>query len=239
MVMVKEKYEEILRSRREPFTDSMLRTQSIRDRLTNKFKDEMLFSKLNNRQGVFISWNNLSTITHSTLTNATISNADLTFNSDRIPLDPIYDNNRDVQSVDLFNAIELIRSSIRENNHYMKKLTQHPNSISDLTSGVFWDCIPNLIKNFIGLLTINDEDFLKIKNEDNFSDIFTHDLHRDSEKSLKISSIVYDIVNARYDSFSTPKHILLANELFHHVRSSHLLNIMNKFGHTCSYKTMV
>lgn len=239
MIMVKEKYEEILRSRDEIFTDSMIRTQSIRDRLANKFKDKILFSKVNNRQGVFVSWNDLSTITHSALTNATISDSDSTCNSNKVYCESIEEKDLDVQSVDLFHAIETIRKSMRESNHYMKKITEHPSSISNLTSGIFWDCIPTLVKNFIGLLIMNDEEFLKNKDDDNYSHIFTRDLHRNSDKSLKISSIVYDIFSARYDSFSTPKHILLANELFHHVRSSHLLDVMNRFGHTCSYKTMV
>jgi hypothetical protein len=96
-----------------------------------------------------------------------------------------------------------------------------------------------MMKNFIGLLTSTDENFRNFKNTSDYLRIFDQDMYKSCDKSLKISSIAYDIINAKYDTYSTPKHLLLGNELFHHVRSSHLLDIMNRFGHTCSYKTIV
>jgi len=241
LMSVKEKYEEILQSRNEPITEGIIRTTSIRDRLHTKFKDRILFTKLNNRQGVFISWNNLSTITRSILTNSSSLDCSRASQAKTIYKDVLNWVDKEAQSKILFQAIQLLRESLRENMHYLKQIEQNNNnrSLTEFTSGLFWDCIPSLIKNVIGLLTTNDNYFQRFRNNLEYSNIFDQDMYKSCEKSLKISSIAYDIINARYDSYSSPKHLLLGNEIFHHIRSSHLLNIMNRFGHTCSYKTIV
>jgi hypothetical protein len=237
--MVKEKYQEILQLRNEIITEGMIRTTSIRDRLHTKFKNRILFTKVNNRQGVFISWNDLSTITRSTLTNSLTLDYSCSFQSNNIYKDPENVPDNESQSKILFQAIELLRDSIRENMHYLKQVQNHDKSLAEFTSGLFWDCIPIMVKNVIGLLTTTDNNFQHFKDSFEYSNLFNQDMYKSCEKSLKISSIAYDIINARYDTYSTPKHLLLGNELFHHVRSSHLVNIMNRFGHTCSYETIV
>jgi hypothetical protein len=68
--------------------------------------------------------------------------------------------------------------------------------------------------------------------------VFDDDMFINDAKQLKIASISYDIINAMNERFITPKHYLLANELFRHERSSQLLTITNRLGHTCSYLTM-
>jgi hypothetical protein len=238
LVTVKDKYEEILKFRKEPFSEGTLRTQSIRLRLNNRFKNNILFTKLNNRQGVFISWNNLTTITESILSNSSTSNC-----ANNIRANNVYEYQKDIdleaQSKVLLQTIELLRKAIAENMHYLKKTHENNKLLADFSSGVFWDCIPLIIKNFVGLLTTNDDKFQEFKNNYEYNNIFNQDMYKSSGKSLKISAIAYDVINAKYDSYSTPKHLLLGNELFHHVRSSHLLNIMNRFGHTCSYETIV
>jgi hypothetical protein len=239
LVMVKEKYQEILQSRNQSITEGMVRTKSIRDRLQTKFQTRILFTKLNNRQGLFISWNDLSLITRVTLTNSSLSNDDYPIETDHIYNDQDHVENREAHSKTLFQAAELLRQCIRENMHYLKQADRYDKSLPAFTSGLFWDCIPKLVKNFLGLLTANDDCFQHFKNDSDYSDLLNKDMYRDNDKALKISSIAYDIINARYDSYSTPKHVLLGNELFHHVRSSHLVNIMNRFGHTCSYETLV
>jgi hypothetical protein len=236
--MVKKKYQEILESRKDPITEGIIRTSSIRARLHTKFKDQILFTKINNRQGLYISWNDLTTITQSALSNSS------TFDyNDSFQTNSIYRNQENVasqsQSQLLFQTIELLRDSINDNMHYLKRVHENNKSLADFSTGLFWDCLPKLIKNFIGLLTTNNDNFQRFKNGSEYTDILTQDMYKSCEKSLKISSIGYDIVNARFDTYSTPKHLLLGNELFHHVRSSHLLNVMNRFGHTCSYETIV
>ncbi|CAF1502366.1 unnamed protein product [Adineta steineri] len=72
----------------------------------------------------------------------------------------------------------------------------------------------------------------------NDHDVFNDDMFVNDAKKLKIASISYDIINGMNERFITPKHYLLANELFRHERSSQLLTITNRLGHTCSYITM-
>ncbi|UJR36737.1 hypothetical protein I4U23_029452 [Adineta vaga] len=170
LVMLPEDFFDSTTSRNETITEEIIRTSPIRYRLHIKFKTHVLFTKVNNRQDVFISWNDLSTIIRSALTNSSLT--------------------------------ELLRASIRS------------------------------------LLTTNDNFFQKLKNNFGYSNLFNQDMYKSSEESLKISSIAYDIINTRYSSYSSPKQSLLGNELYHHVRSSHLLDVMNRYGHTCSYETI-
>lgn len=237
--MVKDKYQEIVQSRNQSIIEGMIRTKSIRDRLQTKFEDRILFTKLNNRQGLFISWNDLSSITRATLTNSSISNDDYSIRSDYIYKDQEHLEDIKANSKLLFRVTELLRESIRENMHNLNQARRNDQSLSEFTSGLFWNCIPVLIKNFIGLLTANDDCFQHFKDNSDYSNLFNNDMYKECEKSLKISSIAYDIINARYDSYSTPKHMLLGNELFHHVRLSYLVDVINRFGHTCSYETLV
>ncbi|CAF1656542.1 unnamed protein product, partial [Rotaria sordida] len=218
LVMVKEKYEEILQLRNEMITEGMIRTTSIRDRLHTKFKNRILFTKVSNRQGLFISWNDLSTITQSTLTNSSTLDYNSGFQSNNIYKDQENVVDKEAQSTILFEAIELLRESIHENMHYLKQVQDNNKSLTEFTTGLFWDCVPTLIKNVIGLLTTNDDYFQRFKNNYEYYNIFDQDMYKSSEKALKISSIAYDIINTRYNSYSTPKHLLLGNELYHHIR---------------------
>jgi hypothetical protein len=54
LITVQEKYQEFLQSRNETITEAILRTTSIRDRLNTKFREKILFTKVNNLQGIYI-----------------------------------------------------------------------------------------------------------------------------------------------------------------------------------------
>ncbi|CAF3913624.1 unnamed protein product [Rotaria sp. Silwood1] len=239
MINVQEKYRELLRSRNETITESILRTTSIRDRLKTKFGEKILFTKTNKSQGVYVCWNSMSEITHSILTNNTVLDYDDAIESNRIYKTRNICEDKQPLCEKLIEAIGLLREAMQENLHYLKKVQQNHESLAQITSDLFWDCASLIIKNFIGLLTSAERDFQSFRKDYQFYKLYDEDIFKSSEKSLKISSIVYDIIGARYSHFVTHKHILLGNEIFHHVRSSHLLNIMNRFGHTCSYETMV
>ena len=71
-----------------------------------------------------------------------------------------------------------------------------------------------------------------------FDLVFNDDMFINDSKQLKIASISYDVINAINERFITSKHYLLANELFRHERSSQILPLTNRLGHTCSYLTM-
>lgn len=88
------------------------------------------------------------------------------------------------------------------------------------------------------MVTLSEDQFQKLKMNHDFYDLTTKDLFSKSWKSLKIASISYDIINALDEKAITPKHLLLANEIFHHTRSAKLLKMTNRLGHTCSYDTV-
>ena len=236
---IQEKYKEFLKLRNETITDSILRTTSIRDRLSTRFREKILFTKINNSQGIHICWNNMSDITQSILTNSTTLDYVNVAETSRIYKSQNAYEDKQPLCEKLLEAVELLREAMQENVHYLKKIRQNLESLAQFTPDLFSDCVPLLMKNFIGILTLSERNFQSFKNDYQFYNLYNQNVYESSEKSLKISSIVYDIIGARYNHYPTPKHILLGNEIFHHVRSSHLLNIMNRFGHTCSYETMV
>jgi hypothetical protein len=139
----------------------------------------------------------------------------------------------------MFNVIEQLRQSIRNHAFLFRKFTFNRQSIVEFDQSLFWSCIPLLLKNFIGLFTLSEDQFQKIKVNHEFYDLITKDLFIQSRKSLKIASISYDIINTQDEKAITPKHLLLANEIFHHTRSANLLKITNRLGHTCGYDTIL
>ena len=127
---------------------------------------------------------------------------------------------------------------MKETLHVLETLFQKPETMTELTNDLFADCIPITIRNFIGLLTLNNRQFKQYENNHDYYDFFSKDLFRTTSKSLKNTAICHDILNARHDHIVSPKHILLANEICKHGRSSELLSILNRFGHAASYKTI-
>ena len=121
----------------------------------------------------------------------------------------------------------------------MKRIQENRKFLAQFTSNLFWNCTPLVIRNFIDLLTSTEYDFRSCKKNDRFYKLYDHDFYKSFDRGLKIPSIVDDIIGPRYTQFLTLKHMLLGNEIFHHVRSSHLWNIVNRFGHTRLHETMV
>lgn len=139
---------------------------------------------------------------------------------------------------DIMVAIEKIRQSIQRNMFYFRNLKKDRLSITSFDQELFWQCVPLLLRNFVGLVTASEEKFQKIKKDYGFYDLLEKDLFIGSSKHLKIASISYDLIRARDEKVITPKHLLLANELFHHTRSANLLKVTNRLGHSCSYDTV-
>ncbi|CAF1098692.1 unnamed protein product, partial [Didymodactylos carnosus] len=72
-----------------------------------------------------------------------------------------------------------------------------------------------------------------------FWELLEKEIFGKSDNWLKIASVSYDIINCKNERLITPKHYLLANEIFRHERSAQLLSITNRLGHTCGYKTIL
>ncbi|CAF1612425.1 unnamed protein product, partial [Didymodactylos carnosus] len=234
MTEVQNKYMCILRRRNQPSTEAIVRTTAIRARLVTIYGNELHFTTLNKYSGTYVALNNLSVYTRLALSISLNNNESIkTFEKEQ-------DNpSTKTKCESLFDTLKLLRQSINEHYHYFKKLKENPDILANFNSGLFWDCAPLLLKNFIGSLTLSERRFEELQNNYNYYDLLEKDMFKTSSKWLKISSISYDIISCKNDSYVTPKHYLLANELFRHERSSQLLTITNRYGHTCGYKTIV
>ncbi|CAF3938297.1 unnamed protein product [Rotaria sp. Silwood1] len=222
-------YKTICQRRKETLKPNMLRTSSIQSRLIHRYGDMLHFEKRSNNEGIFVGLSDPSVYIRCALSKPSIwQRADTT------------DPQRQEQLCERFiDLIEQLRSSLKNNLHIIKSIKYDESSLANFDSDLYWACIPLLLKNFIGMLTLNDDKFSKMKNEYEFYDIQTKDLFNNSAKWLKIASICYDLIYTSSSHNITPKHYLLGNELYRHGRSEQLLTITNRLGYTPSYKSIV
>ena len=73
-------------------------------------------------------------------------------------------------------VIEQLRHSIKNYAHLFRSMRGDSSLLINFNSDLYWSCAPLLLKNFIGILTLNDEAFSKINKEYQFYDIQTKDL---------------------------------------------------------------
>ena len=139
----------------------------------------------------------------------------------------------------MMNTVEQLRQSIKNSAFLLQQFKYNRLSIAEFDEGLFWGCVPLLLKNSIGLLTVSEQKFQTIKTEYAHYDLLEKDLFVESSKHLKVASISYNIINAQDEKAITPKHLLFGNELFHHTRSANLLKMTNRLGHTCGYDTIL
>lgn len=135
-------------------------------------------------------------------------------------------------------TVEQLRQVMRDQAFILRQFKHNRQAIVDFDEGLFWGCVPQLLKNFIGLLTLSEQQFGSMKENHGYFDLFDKDLFNESHKKVRIASLSYDILNLQDEKAITPKHLLFGNELFHHTRSANLLKISNRLGHSCGYDTI-
>ncbi|CAF2152973.1 unnamed protein product, partial [Rotaria magnacalcarata] len=221
------------------FDYTTIRGDILRKQLESQFPDYYHFETVNKRNGTYIALNNISHYSRAAISFSKSSTLDL---SDRQQPTTIisesFDDDQSEKCKIIFDAVRLLRDNMKDTLHLLETLFKEPNKMTELTSDLFADCVPLVIRNFIGLLTSSNRHFKNLENEYNYYDIFKKDLFQTNRKFLKNIAIGYDILNAKHDHIVSPKHILLANEICKHGRSNELLSIMNRFGHAASYKTI-
>ena len=94
--------------RNETIIEGMIRTTSLRGHLYTKFKNRVLFTKINNCQGLFISWNDLSTTLRSILINLSTLDCNFSLQSNKFYKDQRNLVDKEAQTNILFEAIELL-----------------------------------------------------------------------------------------------------------------------------------
>ncbi|CAF0968952.1 unnamed protein product, partial [Didymodactylos carnosus] len=176
MTTIQEQYRTILRRRHEPVTELIVRTSAIQDRITTRYGNQIKFETISKRTGTFACWNDLTTIARSVLTNSTYIAHTITQPSDLIYKDEESRKNKQKQCEILFQAVNLLREAIKDNVHYLKKYNHNYQLLSDLAPGMFWDCVPTMLKNFIGLLTTNQQQFQQFKRDYKQYDLLDEDI---------------------------------------------------------------
>ena len=230
MTDIQHQYISILRRRNEPVCEGSTRSTAIRARLETRFKEDLWFEKLNNAIGTHVVLNNLSAYVKSSISSQSS-------HIDNRPKLSDYNSSIDDCTV-LFNAIKLIGRTISSGSHYLKHLASNRDKLTSLTTGSLWEFAPFLLKNFIGLIIMSSRQFSDVERDGTFLEMLENDMFEKSQKWLKIASISFDVINCQNEGHITPKHYLVANEIFPQTGSADLLTIMNRMGHSCSYKTV-
>ncbi|CAF3490847.1 unnamed protein product [Rotaria sordida] len=228
MIDISTEYRIIAERRKENAKANMFRTSSIQKRFKFKYGDKLYFYKQSNNEGVFVGLSDPCFYVRNAVSKLKVWKR----------TEPPGVNKKELCEK-FIEVIEQLRLSIKNYIHIFRSMKNDKSSLINFDSDLFWSCIPLLLKNFIGILTLNDGMFSKMKKEYEFYDIQTKDLFRNSSKWLKIASICYDVIYATNNHNITPKHYLLGNELYRHERSEQLLTITNRLGHTPSYDTIV
>ncbi|CAF3090354.1 unnamed protein product, partial [Rotaria sp. Silwood2] len=220
-------------------SDSTVRCDILRKELEVKYPNHYHFETVNKRDGTYVALNDISHYSRAAIHMSKSSTFD---HGDRQDSSCNISKSFNEDQVDscqvIFDAVRLLRSHMKDKLYLIETLFKQVDKITELTNDLFIDCIPIVLRNFIGLLTSSNREFKQFENNYFYYDLYTKDFFQKSSKSLKNVSIGYDIINARHCHIVSPKHIILANEICKHGRSNELLLIMNRFGHAASYKTI-
>jgi hypothetical protein len=238
---VQHRYNQIIKcyNHQDHHIDSDIRCDVLRKQLESHFPDHYHFETVSKRDGTYIALNNISHYSRAAIQLSKSSTFD---SSDRQQTTTVLSKSANEDQIDeceiIFSAVRLLRGRMKDTLHVLETLCKEPEKMTELTNDLFATCLPLVIRNFIGLLTLSNRQFKKFEMDYGYYDFFIKDLFQTSCKSLKITAIGHDILNARHDHIVSPKHILLANEICKHGRSNELLTIINRFGHVASYKTI-
>ncbi|CAF4252684.1 unnamed protein product, partial [Rotaria sp. Silwood2] len=219
--------------------NSSIRCDVIRKQIESQFPNYYHFETVNKRDGTYIALNNISFYSRTAINTSKSSSRNFSDCQQQAITTATPSSLSQITNCEtVFTVVRLLRNHIKDTLHVLETLFKEPEKLTELTNDLFADCVPLVIRNFIGLLTASNRHFKKLENEHDYYDFFDKDIFGTSSKSLKNTVIGHDILNARHDHIVSPKHILLANEISKHARSNELLCILNRFGHTASYKTI-
>jgi hypothetical protein len=106
-------------------------------------------------------------------------------------------------------VIEELRHSLKSHAHLFQTITRDTSTLINFDTNLYWNCVPLILKNFIGTLTLSDSSFAKMRREYNYYDIMNKDMYKHSSKWLKIASSCYDLIHTQNNKNITPKHCKL------------------------------
>ncbi|CAF4815992.1 unnamed protein product [Rotaria sp. Silwood1] len=236
---VKEKFKKIIDAHHpKKFDNIKLRNDWLQRQLQQHSPDYFWFGTIAKCHGTYVGLNNIDYHLKKLLSSSLTSTLSQSSPSPTVDYDDDINNQKKNLCQTLFTTITTLREHIRDNVHLVRIFNEEPEKMIHLTASSFNNLVPMLLRNFIGILTASDRGFLKIKREYMYFDMFDIDLFRNSHEWLKNISICFDIINVQNDRIVTPKHILLANEVYRHAHSYELLTVLNRYGVVCSHQNL-
>ncbi|CAF2862598.1 unnamed protein product [Rotaria sp. Silwood2] len=237
--IVKEKFKKIIDAHHpKKFDNIKLRNDWIQRQLQQHSPEYFWFGTIAKCHGTYVCLNNIDYHLKKLLSSSLTSTLSQSSASPTVDYDDDINNQKKNLCQTLFTTITTLREHIRDNVHLVRIFNEEPEKMIHLTASLFNNLVPMLLRNFIGILTASDRSFLKIKREYMYFDMFDIDLFRNSHEWLKNISICFDIINVQNDRIVTPKHILLANEVYRHAHSYELLTVLNRYGVVCSHQNL-
>ncbi|CAF2482622.1 unnamed protein product [Rotaria sp. Silwood2] len=234
------KYKELI----EETNTSTTRETAYRERLKNQlekfYSNQFIFVTPNKREGTFIALNDIDHYIRLAIKNAKQEKEKATeasiLSSIIVPTAPIDHKRQTCEAV--MNGVRKIRLYIRD-----------PKQLNTLPS--------LLIRNTIGLITTSEKQFNKISTQYDFYRMIDEDLFDTTppptttnsgnnkilnkfDKNLRNMSLASDLISARHDNRISEKHFLLADEFTKkdfHCTPKQIITLLNRYGHTCSYKS--
>ncbi|CAF4929503.1 unnamed protein product [Rotaria socialis] len=63
----------------------------------------------------------------------------------------------------VFEVIESLRDSMKKHMKMFQPLMESTSQLINFNANLFWDCVPVMLKNFIGTLTLSENSFIDFK----------------------------------------------------------------------------
>jgi hypothetical protein len=92
------------------------------------------------------------------------------------------------------NTIEQLRQAMKRQAFALRQFRHNRQAIVEFDPALFWECVPFLLKNFVGIPTLNEHQFDVMKDTHGYYDLLKKDLFKQSDKRLKVASGPYTIL---------------------------------------------
>ncbi|CAF3523635.1 unnamed protein product [Rotaria sordida] len=235
------KYKELIQEINTNTTRENIYRERLRNHLEKFYTNQFIFITPNKREGTFIALNDINHYIRFAIKNAKQEKEKATeasiLSSIIVPSVPVDHKRQTCEAI--MNGIRKIRLYIRD----PKQLNSSPSL---------------LIRNIIGLTTTSEKQFHKISHQYDFYRMIDEDLFDTTttnnnnnnngnnkilnkfDKNLRNMSLASDLISARHDNRISEKHFLLADEFTKkdfHCTPKQIITLLNRYGHTCSYKS--
>ena len=198
----------------------------LRNRLEKFYPNKFLFVVPNKHDGTFIALNDIDHYIRFAIKKAQQDKEVI------VPPVVIPPTPKDYQR----ETCETVMNGIRKIRLYIRDAKQ-----IDRSPSIF-------MQNLIGLITTSEKQFERISHDYDFYRMIDENLFENNQqntsnkadKTVRNMSLASDIISARHDHQISQKHYLLADEISKetfHCTPRQVITLLNRYGHTCSYKS--